>query len=167
MTDLTLVELIKEVRWKTLKLLEGVSDETALFAPPGLVNHILWHAGHALVVVEGLACNRLSPVTPGTLSSVPPPFPLGWIDLFRGGSDPATVTSWPKLAEIVAALKDQRTRLLDLLDQADDADVDFDEIVGPAPRNRTLRGMIVHAFHDEAGHQGEIHLLKKLVARSS
>ena len=32
----------------------------------------------------------------------------------------------------------------------------------PAPRNSTLRGMIVHAMHDEAGHQGEIHLLKKL-----
>ncbi len=34
----------------------------------------------------------------------------------------------------------------------------------PAPRNRTLGGMIVHALHDEAGHQGEIHLLKKLAA---
>ncbi len=32
----------------------------------------------------------------------------------------------------------------------------------PAPRNRTLGGMIVHALHDEAGHQGEIHLLNKL-----
>ena len=29
-------------------------------------------------------------------------------------------------------------------------------------RNGTLRGMIVHALHDEAGHQGEIYLLKKL-----
>ena len=62
-------------------------------------------------------------------------------------------------------MKDQRTRLLALVDQAAlEANADFDRIVGPAPRNRTLRGMIVHAFHDEAGHQGEIHLLKKLAA---
>ena len=155
MIDPTLLELVKEVRWKTLRLLETVSDASALFTPPGLANHILWHAGHALVVVEGLAVNSLTAATLGQA----PPFPRDWIDLFRGGSEPATVTSWPPLADIVAALKDQRTRLLALLDTSDD----LDRVVGPAPRNRTLRGMIVHAMHDEAGHQGEIHLLKKLV----
>ena len=56
MTDPTLLELVKEVRWKTLKLLEGVSEaDLARYTPPSLANHILWHAGHALVVVEGLA----------------------------------------------------------------------------------------------------------------
>lgn len=163
MTDPTLVELVKEVRWKTLKLLETVTEETALFTPPGLNNHILWHAGHSLVVVEGLAVGQLSPTTPGTLSSVPPPFPREWFDLFRGGSTPALTKTWPALADIVTALKDQRTRVLELLDKAAEKNVDLDRIVGPAPRNRTLRGMIVHAMHDEAGHGGEIHLLKKLV----
>jgi len=156
MTDPTLLELVKEVRWKTLKLLETVSQSQALFVPAGLANHILWHAGHSLVVVEGLACNSLAPTELGQS----PPFPRDWIDLFRGGSNPAAVTAWPALSEIIAALKEQRTRLLTLLDTNDN----LDRIVGPAPRNRTLRGMIVHALHDEAGHQGEIHLLKKLAA---
>ena len=154
MIDPTLLEIVKEVRWKTLKLLETVSESQALFVPAGLANHILWHAGHSLVVVEGLACNSLA----GTTLGQAPPFPRDWIDLFRGGSNPAEVTTWPALSEVVAALVAQRTRLFSLLDTQDD----LGRIVGPAPRNRTLRGMIVHAMHDEAGHQGEIHLLKKL-----
>ena len=158
MTALTLVELAKAVRWKTLKLLETVTPEMALFTPPGLANHILWHAGHSLVVVEGLAVNALV----GTSVGQTPPFPREWIDLFRGGSDPKSTTTWPSLADIVAALKDQRTRLLSLIETAGQQNTDLERIVGPAPRNRTLRGMIVHALHDEAGHQGEIHLLKKL-----
>ena len=84
--------------------------------------------------------------------------PHDWIDLFRGGSNPATVTNWPPLADVVTALKDQRTRLLAQVDANDD----IDKVLGPAPRNRTLRGMVVHAMHDEAGHQGDVHLLKKL-----
>jgi hypothetical protein len=154
MTDPTLLEIVKEVRWKTLKLLENLSESQALFVPAGLANHILWHAGHSLVVVEGLACNSLASTELGHA----PPFPREWIDLFRGGSNPAVVTAWPALSDIVAALIAQRTRLLGLLDTP----ADLGRIVGPAPRNRTLRGMIVHALHDEAGHQGEIHLLKKL-----
>jgi hypothetical protein len=154
MTDRTLLEIVKEVRWKTLKLLENLSESQALFVPAGLANHILWHAGHSLVVVEGLACNSLAKTELGNV----PPFPREWIELFRGGSNPAAVTAWPALGDIVAALTAQRTRLLGLLDTR----ADLDRIVGPAPRNRTLRGMIVHALHDEAGHQGEIHLLKKL-----
>ena len=158
MTDPTLLELVKEVRWKTLKLLETVSEAQARFVPAGLVNHVLWHAGHSLVVVEGLACGSLVATGLGQT----PPFPRSWIEFFRGGSDPAAVTEWPTLSDVVKALKDQRTRLLGLLETAGDQGVDLDRIVGPAPRNRTLRGMIVHALHDEAGHQGEIHLLKKL-----
>ena len=34
-----------------------------------------------------------------------------------------------------------------------------------APRNRTLRYSILHGLHDEAWHQGEMHLLKKLLAK--
>ena len=160
MTDPTLLELVKEVRWKTLKLLETVSEAQARFTPAGLSNHILWHAGHSLVVVEGLACGSLAATALGQA----PPFPREWIELFRGGSDPASVAAWPTLSDVVIALKDQRTRLLGLLATAGEQGVDLDRIVGPAPRNRTLRGMIVHAMHDEAGHEGEIHLLKKLAA---
>jgi hypothetical protein len=39
-------------------------------------------------------------------------------------------------------------------------------VVDPA-RNRTLRFSILHGLHDEADHQGEIHLLKKLYGRQA
>ena len=34
-------------------------------------------------------------------------------------------------------------------------------------RNRTLRYSIVHGLHDEASHQGEIYLLKKLYGKQT
>ena len=42
----------------------------------------------------------------------------------------------------------------------------LDRIVEP-DFGHTLRYSIVHALHDEANHQGEIYLLKKIYARPS
>jgi len=150
MIDATLMEMVKEVRWKTLKLLEGVDDTQARFAAPGLNNSILWHAGHALVVVEHLSFPAASK----------PQYPADWFDKFSWSSKPATVTQWPALGEVVAHLTDQRQRLFALIETL--TPDQLNKIVGDAPRNRTYGGMIVHALHDEAQHSGEIHLLKKL-----
>jgi len=152
MTDATLMELLKEVRWKTLKLLEDVDEAQSRFTPPGLNNTILWHAGHALIVVEHL-CFSFSP-------GIQPHYPAGWFDKFSWKSNPATVAQWPPLSEVVARLTDQRQRVAALIETL--TTDQLDRIVGEPPRNRTYRGMIVHALHDEAQHQGEIHLLKKL-----
>jgi hypothetical protein len=152
MSDATLLELVKEVRWKTLKILETVDGEMARFKPPGLNNTILWHAGHAAVVVEQLCFV----VAAGTAPKTPP----DWFEKFGWNSKPAMVTQWPSVAEVVDWLKDQRDRLIALVETF--TPEQLDRIVGTAPRNRTVRGEIVHALHDEANHQGEMHLLKKL-----
>lgn len=152
MSDTTLMELVKEVRWKTLKLLETVDEPMAHFTPPGLHNTILWHAGHALVVVEHLGFGG----TPGFR----PQYPDGWFDKFSWSSKPATVTQWPPLAEVVAQLTQQRTRLFARVESL--TAEQLSAVVGEAPRCRTLAGTILHGLHDEANHQGEIHLLKKL-----
>jgi DinB superfamily len=152
MIDATLMELLKEVRWKTLKLLEGVDETQARFSGPGLNNSILWHAGHALIVVEHLGCMAIA--------GGQPQYPADWFDKFGWKSTPATVTSWPTVAEVVKQLTDQRTRLGGLIETQ--SQEQLDKIVGEAPRNRTLRGMVLHGLHDEAGHQGEMYLLKKL-----
>ncbi len=152
MIDATLMELVKEVRWKTLKQLETVDDELARFTPAGLNNTILWHAGHALIVAEHLCfVNTVN---------APPQYPADWFEKFSWKSTPATVTQWPRLSEVVERLTDQRQRLLAFVEAT--SPEQLDRIIGEAPRNRTFRGMIVHAMHDEANHQGEIHLLKKL-----
>ena len=151
MPDETLLLLANDVRGKTLRLLDGVSDDVSLFAPPGLSNTMLWHAGHALVVVEHLA---LMPAT-----GKPAAYPADWWDKFSWKSAPAAVKTWPPLSDVAAALRDQLERLRSTLNGL--SDQRLDAIVDPQ-RNRTLRYSIMHGLHDEAGHQGEIWLLRKL-----
>src|SRR4051794_29380628 len=159
MADDTLLLLANEVRGKTLRLLDGVTDEQARFAGPAglsapLSNSILWNAGHALMVVEHLS------VMPAT--GKPAGYPAGWFEKFSWQSKPATVTQWPTLAEVVAALRDQLDRLMRAVEPL--TPEQLAKIVDPA-RGRTMRYSILHGLHDEANHQGEIHLLRKMLAR--
>ena len=154
MTDSTLQMLASEIRGKTLKVLGGVSEEQARFTGhAALGNSILWHAGHCLVVVERLA------VVPATGTGEAPVYPPGWWETFGAGSRPAEVITWPTLAEVVALLKDQLARLLAVMQTL--RQERMDQVIDPA-NNRTLRFSILHGLHDEAQHQGEIQLLKKL-----
>ena len=158
MPDETLLVLATDVRNKTLRLLDGVDEALARYAPPGLNNTILWHAGHALVVVEHLG------VAPLTGSRPENGYPAGWFDAFSWKSNPTTVTAWPPLAEVVAALRDQQSRLTAALRRA--SDEALDRPVGDPARGRTVRWSVMHGLHDEACHQGELWLLKKLHAIS-
>lgn len=156
MPDDTLTLLANEVRGKTLRLIDAVPEDAARFAPAGLSNSVLWHAGHALVIVEHLG------VMPAT--GRPAAYPPEWFDKFSAKSTPASVTSWPKLAEVAAALRDQLGRLTAAI--AGLSQADLERVVDPQ-RNRTLRYSILHGLHDEAGHQGEIWLLRKLHGRQA
>ena len=57
--DQSLLLLLNEVRGKTLRLLNGLTDQEAHWPPPDLHNHILWHAGHSFVLVESLAMEAI------------------------------------------------------------------------------------------------------------
>jgi hypothetical protein len=157
MADETLMTLANEVRGKTLRLLGGVSDTAARYTA-GLSNSILWHAGHALMLGEHLC---ILPATGGT-----PQYPQGWFEMFGWQSRPATVpaSAWPALAEVDDWLREQLERLRTLIEALSDERLDT---VVDAARNRTLRFSILHGLHDEADHQGEIHLLKKLYGRQT
>lgn len=157
MPDPTLLLLLDEVRGKTLRALEGVGEERARWAPPGLQNSILWHAGHSYIVVEWL--------TMGALDR-PARAPDGWFETFSWESRPAEVPEdrWPSLAEVIARLHRQQTRLGSLISELTDEQLD-----APSARNaeRTVLRSIVHGLHDEACHCGEILLLRKLLAKLS
>jgi len=149
--DESLMLLAKEVRGKTLRLLEGIDGAQARFSAPGLQNSILWNAGHALIVVEHLGNSAAT--------GKPPVYPDGWFDKFSWKSNPATVTAWPSIEEVRAALRDQLQRLTATIETLTDSQLS--KIVDQA-KSRTLRYSILHGLHDEAGHQGEIYLLKKM-----
>ena len=151
--DKTLALLATEVRGKTLWLVDGVGEEMARFTGPGLCNSILWHAGHVLVVIEHLA------VAPAT--GQPPALPEGWFEKFGWDSRPLTVTDWPAASEVVAALREQLPRLTAAITNL--SPEQLDQIVDPT-QGSTLRYDILHGLHDEANHQGELWLLRKMYA---
>jgi hypothetical protein len=157
MADRSLLLLWDEVRRKTLLLLEGVTDEQARWAPPGLANTILWHAGHCRVMVEWLVMPALGHQ---------PQAPDGWFDMFSWDSRPARVPPdrWPRLAEVVEQLVAQHRRLRGLLRELSEAELDTE----PAGRpGRSARYFITHAIHDEACHSGEIWLLRKMTTAAA
>jgi hypothetical protein len=152
MVDKSLVLLIDEVRGKTLRLLHTVSEENARWAPPGLQNTILWHAGHAYLLLEWLTMKALG---------CAPQIPKGWYQLFSWDSHPASVPAdnWPTLVEVVTQLTEQHKRMTLLL-----KGLSVEALSEPATDHpdMPIRFAILHALHDEACHCGEIHLLRKL-----
>jgi DinB superfamily len=151
MPDETLQLLAREVRGKTLRILDGVSDSDARFVPSGLNNSIIWHAGHSYWVVEALSV--------AAASGKPAQYPAGWLELFSSKSRPTVDTKFPSLAEVVAQLRSQLERLIAAIEPL--SSQQLERIIDPT-RNRTVRYNILHGLHDEASHQGEIWLLRKL-----
>jgi hypothetical protein len=152
MPDDTLIMLLDEVRSKTLRFVQGVSDEEARWTPPDLHNSILWHAGHCYILAEWLALGAIGRN---------PEAPAHWFETFSWQSQPTRVSPvrWPSLDEVIARLADQHSRLRRVI-----GDLSEDQLFETAAGNpgRTVRFSILHALHDEACHCGEILLLRKL-----
>jgi hypothetical protein len=154
MPDKSLLLLLDEVRGKTLRILNSVPKELTRWAPHGLQNTILWHGGHAFVLVEWLTMTSLDRE---------PIIPDGWWEMFSWESRPAEIPAnrWPSPSELIQQLENQRKRLQRLIGELSDAELDR-----PAAGNskRTVRSAILHGLHDEACHCGEMHLLAKMKA---
>ena len=71
MADESILLLFEEVRGKTRRLLDSLSEDDARWAPPGLQNTILWHAGHAYLLLEWLTMKALGRT---------PNLPDGWYE---------------------------------------------------------------------------------------
>jgi hypothetical protein len=147
-----LPELARQVRGKTLEMLRATPEAWLTWAPPGTSNHILWHAGHALWAQDVLC------VWPLTGKSE---LPAGWADAFGQNCRPvATTTDWPSAPKICRHLEAQLERILELLPEHAERIVDRGDEVSPICGWPLLASM-VHGWHDEARHQGEMHLLLK------
>ncbi len=156
MPDKSLILILDEVRGKTLRLLDSVDEKHARWAPPGLQNTILWHAGHAYLLLEWLTMKALGRT---------PQLPEGWCELFSWDSRPATIPGdrWPALAEVIAHLEEQHERMTAIVTGLSERALDKPAADHPEV---SARFAILHALHDEACHCGEIHLLRKLERHS-
>jgi hypothetical protein len=154
--DESLLMLARDVRNRTLALIDGMTDEQVRYTAPGLTNSILWHAGHIVTGVEHLV---VKPIT-----AQEPAYPMGWFQMFSWKSNPQHVEHWPRLEEVTSQLVDQYRRVTGLIQKLNEEHL---ATITNEQKGHTLRYNIVHAFHDEANHQGEIWLLKKLVMKQS
>jgi hypothetical protein len=149
--NIHLLELARQVRGCTLRSLEGVPLAWQRWAPPGTSNHILWHAGHVLWVLDLLAIEPLTGQSE---------LPAGWAETFGADCRPVRETNqWPEMGEIAERLQLQLTRLIAALETTPAERLS--DIAAPSADWNLPRG-IIHGLHDEARHQGEIHLLQKL-----
>jgi hypothetical protein len=145
-------ELASQVRNSTLKLLLVPDRVCLIWSPPGTSNHILWHAGHALWLQDALT---IQPLTGHS------ELPRGWIALFGQNSEPAATAHWPEQADVHARLVAQLQRILEMLDEQANTITTNANAARPSSGWPLLPGMI-HGWHDEARHQGEMYLLQKL-----
>ena len=150
-----LAELARQIRSQTLGLLAAAEPQWLTWAPPGTSNHILWHAGHALWVIDALCIEEITGRSE---------LPLGWAETF--GADCRSVSQtrqWPPRDEVSGLLAGQLTRFVQLI-----AELPGDRLAlegqqpGQQPGQRSLVAEIIHGWHDEAKHQGEMFLLLKM-----
>jgi hypothetical protein len=149
-----LAELAREVRRDTLRILQAAGGAELTWAPAGTSNHVLWHAGHALWLQDALGVRLVTGQSE---------LPDGWEAMFGMGSRPRRQRGpWPGKAELVDRLLAQLTRVEELLAGVADAALDRLPPHAHPGDTRTLGHCVLHGWHDEAKHQGEMYLLLKM-----
>jgi hypothetical protein len=148
-----LAELARQVRGSTLDLLHVPHESWLTWAPRGTSNHILWHAGHALWLQDALT------VRPLTGHSE---LPVGWERTFGQNSQPELAAEWPAEAEVRMLLQNQLVRILNLLRERAEK-IAADPNATPRGGGWPLLPGMIHGWHDEARHHGEMYLLHKLM----
>jgi hypothetical protein len=148
----TLAELANHVRLCTLDFLNIANKSWLTWTPPGTSNHLLWHAGHALWVQDLLTVEQLTGQSE---------LPDGWAAKFGSGSQPGQTMDWPAVDMVRAHLEAQLERVQGLLIVHRELIAREANRVSRKTGWQLLAGMI-HGWHDEARHQGEMHLLVKM-----
>jgi hypothetical protein len=149
-----IVELARQVRAETLRLLAAAPEAWLTWALDGTSNHLLWHAAHALWLQDVLFVELVTGRSE---------LPEGWAESFGMDCRPVALTNqlglWPRREDVARRLAEQLSRILALIDELPAERLSSG--AGAANR-RSLLASLIHAWHDEAKHQGEMYLLLKL-----
>jgi hypothetical protein len=150
----SLLILARDVRARTLRLLDAAGPDELTWTPPGTANGLLWHAGHAAWLQDVLGLRLIE--GPGLL-------PPGWDETFGMGSRPGSAGwSGPGRDEVRRVLEAQLPRWLAAVAAQTAEQLDARPAHAGPRDSRTLRESLVHGLHDEACHQGEMYLLLKM-----
>ncbi|WP_268795874.1 DinB family protein [Paenibacillus sp. Root444D2] len=98
------------MRGQTLKLMDGITEETADRIPDGFRNTIRWQLGQIYVVLERFAFQYMG---------LPLRLPEGFKEQFEYGTTPLNrpnSIAVPTLPELESLLKNQQERIRDVLD---------------------------------------------------
>ena len=149
-----LLVLAEAVRAKTIRFLKNATDAELTWSPPGLSNHLLWHAGHCLWLQDHLCIEA----TTGQSE-----LPHGWFETFSMKCRPVKQTmDWPCRQEVLEQLTSQLPRMVAVIGSLSNEDLLLPARTKSLPDVEPLRYWISHGLHDEANHQGEMHLLLKM-----
>ena len=155
-TSEMLQELSRQIRRDTLDILLVADPAWLTYAPPGTSNHILWHAGHTMWVVDALCIELLTGRSE---------LPHGWAETFGMNCRPLRETKiWPDRDEVAVLLRQQGQRVLEVL--ASTTEEQLLQQADPARGPVSIASRIIHGFHDEAKHCGEMYLLMKICRTS-
>lgn len=149
----TLLRNFTDLRRFSLKFLEGIQSDEALFRPEGFPNHLHWHLGH-LLFTQG--------ETLFTGCGFPTPFP-GYRDYFDKGTRPedydSLVPDWETLmAQARRHLESLPAAVADRLDRPLVRPRRFMNL-GMATAGETLPFLIAH----EGEHIGHLKRLRRAV----
>lgn len=145
-------ELARQVRGRTRDILAATRTEWLTWAPEGTSNHILWHAGHAVWLMDVLGVELLTGKSE---------LPEGWAAKFgMRCRSPRLTTDWPSRDQLDRLLAEQLRRFCQLLDATPEERL----VIPPQPAQArySLAGQMLHGLHDEACHSGEMYLLLKM-----
>ena len=144
-------EMADQVRASTLEILQAAKPQWLTSSLPGLSNHIIWHAGHALWLQDMLFLQPLG--EQGVM-------PFAYVPLFCQGSKAVRRNKYPSREMLVDLLRQQLDHMKQAMRHCDGA-----RLTGKAPGlsdRYNLGGWMLHALHDEARHGGEMYLLYKV-----
>ncbi len=113
---------------------------------------MLWHAGHVVWLQDVLCVRSLAGRDE---------LPVGWERKFGMNCEPVSQTvDWPSRDKLRGLLGEQLSRIVQLL--ATTPSARLAETADPERGTATISDRIIHGFHDEAKHSGEMYLLLKL-----
>ena len=161
-TDL-MVHCLEDTRKHTLAQVEDLTDPEMMFQPKPDVNHATWLLGHVVTSENGLILRWCAgeSAMPGRFLKV----------FFMGTGPDPDPSVYPAKEEILKVLADVHTRAVEVVkglsaEQLDERPVGYEEMPPGARELFWCKGACIwhHASH-EAGHAGQISMLRRLMGK--